>query len=229
MSLKPADIDNIIQLLTQITEALSKTDSLLNKSQTVSKRKVAMDIAKVSCRPYDKKEYERLRNEDSCNNAVLAAAQQEYIESIIKPLRKELDLYLTPRWPEILQFRTRKQFSRELVENYVNTNIGTSASRLKKQKEEIVNELERIKTKLEYLDKAEQKTEFASGGKTDSADLAKGRRCKRIISWIFKKTSHIVYAIIVFIGILVGILAGLHELGWLEPIKDFVCKIILRK
>ncbi len=64
------------------------------------------------------------------------------------------------------------------------------------------------------------------------ADPAKRKWWKQLISWIFKKTSRVVYAVIAFIafiGIIVGILAGLHELGWLEPIKAFIYKILLHR
>ncbi len=170
MSLKPADIDNIIQLLTQITEALSKTDFLspeeqeqLNKyNQYELWRKIELQNSRLGVRPFDEKEDEQRRKKVSYDKDVLAAlknklwkAKQEYIESTIKPLQKDLDLFLTPRWSEILQLRTQKQFSRELVESFINTNIGTSASSLNTQKEIIVNEFDRIKAKLEYLlDKA---------------------------------------------------------------------------
>ena len=157
MSLKPADIDNIIQLLTQITEALSKTDFLspeeqeqLNKyNQYELWRKIELQNSRLGVRPFDEKEDEQRRKKVSYDKDVLAAlknklwkAKQEYIESTIKPLQKDLDLFLTPRWSEILQLRTQKQFSRELVESFINTNIGTSASSLNTQKEIIVNEFD---------------------------------------------------------------------------------------
>ena len=202
MSLKPADIDNIIQLLTQITEALSKTDFLSPKEQKQLNeydqyelwQKIESQYSRLGVRSFNKKEDEQRRTAISYDKDVskalknkLSKAQQEHIESTIKPLRKRLDPFLTPRWPEILQLRTRKQFSQELVESFINTNIGTSASSLNKQKEEIVNELECIKAKLEYRE-AEQKTEFAGGGKADleTARTAKKKPWyKKVLVWVF--------------------------------------------
>lgn len=86
-----------------------------------------------------------------------------------------------------------------------------------RQLDDIIQELEKIKYKIEV--EAQQK---ASGEKTD---LAKRPWYKGVISWIFKKTSHIVCAIIFFIistiaaTILIDFLANF---GWLERIEKLL-------
>jgi hypothetical protein len=131
MSLKPADIDKIIQLLTQITEALSKTDFLTPEEQTqLNKynqyernynsyelwRKIELQYSRLGVRSFDEKEDEQRRKKVSYDKDVLAAlenklwkAKQEYIESTIKPLQKELKLYLVPRWDDIWPYTTQAQ------------------------------------------------------------------------------------------------------------------------
>lgn len=64
------------------------------------------------------------------------------------------------------------------------------------------------------------------------ADLTKEKWRKQIISWICKKTSHIVYVVIaffvttIFAAILVDIFA---DFGWLHSIKAFIYKILLHR
>lgn len=91
---------------------------------------------------------------------------------------------------------------------------------------------ERLKIKayiIDVLKAVEANLSKQASGKTD---LAKGLWYKRIIGWIFKKTSHIVYTIVAFVFttiaavILVDIFA---DFGWLEPIKAFIYKILLHK
>ena len=54
------------------------------------------------------------------------------------------------------------------------------------------------------------------------------QRIKKITGWIFKKTWHIIVAIVV--GLIVAILIGIFgDFGWLEQIKDFIYKILWPK
>ena len=140
MSLKPSDIDYITNLLTQITETLTKTDDYLW--------------------PQDLKD-----------KLLLSMEKQKYVNSTIKPLQKKLDLYLTPRWPEILLLSDQRQFKQD-IELFLNSEDINNFRRektdylddssLKNKKEKVVDELQRIQTKLEYQrEEAKQK----AGGK----------------------------------------------------------------
>lgn len=177
---KPADIDHIIDLIKQITDALTKRDFLTQQEQSQLQRyhsyenwlKLDMDMSRLNSRPFNKQEDERRRNEISYNPNVsqqlkdkLSGAQKEHIDSTIKPLQKKLDLYLTPRWHELLaliteanQFRQEiesflsYQFDCRTIERFLRAVSGVYGfdDALLASKEKVVPELQRIKAKLEY-------------------------------------------------------------------------------
>lgn len=180
MRLKPADIDHIIDLIKQITDALTKRDFLTQQEQSQLQRyhsyenwlKLDMDMSRLNSRPFNKQEDERRRNEISYNPNVsqqlkdkLSGAQKEHIDSTIKPLQKKLDLYLTPRWHELLALSTKaNQFRQEIesflsyqfdcrtIERFLRAVSGVYGfdDALLASKEKVVPELQRIKAKLEY-------------------------------------------------------------------------------
>jgi hypothetical protein len=174
MSLKPSDIDVIIDLVTQIAEALSKTDFLsLDERQTIN---------------FDKTDLVVLLKDK------LSKAKQKYIESTIKPLQKELELYLSPRWPEILHYSEPNHLRQDIEAFLYNGHltdgfiqdiftfcrsqpIETDYSSVLKQKEKVVNELERIKANLEY-----KQAQEPAGTERNTTSSKRGR----IGTWLWK-------------------------------------------
>lgn len=289
MSLKPSDIDRIIDLVTQIAEAFGKTDFLSQEEQSQLDKyirykkdrdhKMVMHKVSVieraspsgagSCgRPYyfDKEEDERCRKAINFDEKTLAAlkdklakAKQKYIESEVKPLQKRLDRYLSPLWPEILQHSERNQLRQDieaflpkgfLVKHFKNTNIDISASGLTTQKEEIVDELERIKAKLKYAQaaisertKAVQEAAKLSQTPEKPAETEKGNVNVNIFGDVQARNLQIGHDASIQEGVRTeekkkGILKRLlkiiitclgYLLGWLGPIKAFISKILWPK
>jgi len=176
--LKPADVDHIIDLIEQITNALTKSDFLTPQERQQLKRyqeyeqctyeieqtkKLAM-MPEVRKSRYSKeiKLYERKRSrigieyDPNIARALkfkLSEAKGKYVQSKVPPLQKELDLYLAPRWPEILALSTQKSRLQQIIEGYFLKQSITPAitnELLKTKKTEVVHELQRIKAKLEY-------------------------------------------------------------------------------
>jgi hypothetical protein len=226
MSLKPSDIDYIINLLKQITEALTKTDDYLW--------------------PQDMKD-----------KLLLSMKKQKYVNSTIKPLQKKLNLYLTPRWPEILRLSDQRQF-RQDIEVFLNIKDIDEIRRsrvdylddsiLKNKKGKVVDELQCIKAKLEYQNEKPAETgQNATPAKTiniknfkgiladdvqaeivqtgDHSSTHKqtitGEKKEGIIRKILKIIVKVIGAIV--IGIIVAIVIDiLGDFGWLQSIKEFI-------
>jgi hypothetical protein len=144
---KPADVDHIIALIEQITNALIRSDFLtLQERQQLKQyqeyeqftyeieqtKKLAM-MPEVRKGRYSKeiKLYERKRSrvgieyDPNIARALrfkLSEAKGKYVQSEVPPLQKELDLYLAPRWPEILALITQKAgCSRLLKDIFLNS------------------------------------------------------------------------------------------------------------
>ena len=82
----------------------------------------------------------------------LSKAQRDYIQPTLPPLQKKLDLYLTPRWPEILHLSTPgSRLKQEIEQYFIKQTISSALNNiLIAKKTNVVNEFERIKAKLEY-------------------------------------------------------------------------------
>ena len=99
----------------------------------------------------------------------------------------------------------------------------------------VTQELEKIKYKMEI--EAKQKDSDKPAGKEQDIPPTKDKKkkakiaClfKKIIGWIFKKTSHVIGAVIIAIigGLIVAILVDIFaDFGWIERIKAVIYKIL---
>lgn len=174
--LKPSDIDHIIKLIEKITDASTKSDfltlqeqQLLNQyqkyewltGQIKQEERLGMmcrtrwgvikgfknELARIQT-PYDADKARMLKNK-------LSQAQKEHFQSIVPPLQEQLDLYLTPRWPEILKLSAKGQFDREFkreLESYFikDKTLPATNNVLITISEKMIRELKCIKAKLEY-------------------------------------------------------------------------------
>ena len=109
IQLVPKDIDHIIELIEQITDALTKSDfltpqekQLLDKYQACEREiDVINDVRRIDGRTglsEDKRraietEYTYDRDKAKTLKQKLSKAQAEHTQSTLSPLQKELDLY----------------------------------------------------------------------------------------------------------------------------------------
>ena len=121
--LKPKDIDDIIKLIAQITETLTKSDFLTPQEQQLLEQYREYERCTHEIRNWERlliaswrggeykcikliKHYKNKRDsiktpydpdKSSILQHKLSKAQTDYIQSTLPPLQKKLDLYLTPR------------------------------------------------------------------------------------------------------------------------------------
>jgi hypothetical protein len=264
------EIDRLIQLFTQTADALSKTDFLTSDEQarlnTYYQYEEVFEQASILGVSCDREGDERRRigygkDVSAALKKKLLKAKEDYLKSTVKPLQKQLFLYLSPRLPQLKLYSEQKlleginNFLPEgiLAKNYVSqSSIGAPASVLNTQKEKIITALECVKAKLEYQiaekPKAEQKTgggeawgkerkgnvnvniygdvqaenlQIANDASIQEQPIAEEKKKGSI-----KKLLKIIATIIAFIA---ALLTSLYHLGWLEPIKAFIDKILWPK
>lgn len=255
MKLKPADIDHIIELIDQITDALTKRDFLNPQEQQL----LAQHREYEQC-TREIKNMERLlmmptrAGEDKCRKLIehyknkrsrikipyspdilealqykLSKAQTDHIKSTVPPLQKDLDLYLVPRWPEILALSTQGQFKQEIEGHFLKGTTSPAKNNiLITVKTKLVDELQRIKAKLEYNQKQFPATTYTEPNTTPAKrHKKKAKICclfKKITGWIFKKTWHFICAVVVavFAAVIAAIVVDIFaDFGWIERIKAF--------
>jgi len=157
------------------------------------------------------------RNEAIAENKIYFDLKNEYqnlagIEDLLKiwPIRDKAIGFLETYGKSALEVAYK--FIREAIEKRIPflPNYPKGIHNFNCQEEELLAEID-------------IETEKFKGKKQQSeTDLDKERWYKRIISWIFKKTSHVVYAVIAFVVttvagvILIDILANF---GWFERIE----------
>jgi len=203
MRLNPEDIDQIIGLIEQITTALSKTDFLSPKEQEeleqyreyehlqrqvqqyrslqvnprdVQYRHLQYCQKKLTEMTYDSKRAALLHH-------MLLELKKKNIESKVPPLQKELDLFLSPRWKEVLALSDYGYQFRKEIEGYFvkRSSVLATDEILASQANKVVRELERIKAKIEYDNK--KPAEIGQDNTT-----AKCRRISIRIKKIIEKT-----------------------------------------
>ncbi len=114
---------------------------------------------------------------------------------------------LTANWQKIMETLPHDEITQPNFQFYVQKSIDV---------------LEAIKAKIERQEKTEIETTPA-----ETEQKATVGRWRKIIGWIFKKTSHFICAIVVAViatiiaAIIVDILA---DFGWIERIKEFFTK-----
>jgi len=177
MSLTTTNIDDIIKLIDQITETLTKSDFLAPQEQRLLEQyreyerctREIQNMERLLIAPSRGGEYKCIKlikhyknkrdsirtpydpDKSSILQHKLSKAQAEYIQSTLPPLQKKLDLYLAPRWPEILSHATQgNRFKKEVEQYFIKQAYPVGNNIVIKEKTDVVNELERIKAKLEY-------------------------------------------------------------------------------
>lgn len=209
MKLKPEDMNKVIELMRQIIDALQQP-------------KFSSD------------------------------EQQKNTASKIPPLRRKLNLFLVPRWDEIWPYTTQASENPHYkVEHRAYGNVKYNlqhdiedsflmetsdwyhyATAVDKAHKKIMYELECVKTRLEYeQDRISERIKVVR----DSAKLTqtqeqlaeKGQDTTPAKSqtWV-KETRHRVFGLVIFFAALLTIF---YYLGWLEPIKEFIKKILWTK
>ncbi len=175
MPLKPADIDHIIGLIQKITAALTKNDFLSLKEQKEFEQYREYEQLQRNVQQYEKLQvnprdvqYRHLQycqkkltemTYDSKRAALLhhmlSELKKKHIESKVPPLQKELDLFLSPRWKEVLALSDYGYQFRKEIEGYFvkRSSVLATDDILASQAKKVVRELERIKAKLEYNQK----------------------------------------------------------------------------
>jgi hypothetical protein len=174
MSLKPSDIDHIIDLIQKIAESATKTDFLPTQEQQqldlyltcekmvetindVRRARGGTALSEAERHAIEVKYYydPKVSQELKCK---LSRQQTEHIQSMVLPLQKELKYYLAARWGEILRLSDRRRF-RQDIEVFLNDRSDFFIQNIPKSKKEIViDELQCIKAKLEYQTKQPAKT-----------------------------------------------------------------------
>ncbi len=136
MSLKPSDIDYIINLLTQITEVLTKTDDYLSPQDLKEKLLLSMEkrkYVKSTIKPLQKKL--RLYLAPRWPEILLLSDQRQF--------RQDIEVFLNIK--DIDEIRRSRV-------DYLDDSI------LKNKKGKVVDELQCIKAKLEYQNKKPAET-----------------------------------------------------------------------
>ena len=170
MRLKLADIEHIIELIEQITNALTKSDFLTAQEQQrldlcLSYERIIETINDVrrargvGVRELSEAEKQEIKAEYYYDPNVLqelkcklSKAQTEHVQSTLSPLQKKLDLYLAPRGSEISAHTTQGSRLKQEIERYFlkQTINPVMNNTIISKKAEVINELQRIKARLEY-------------------------------------------------------------------------------
>ena len=164
-------IGRIIDLVKHIADVLTKSDFLPAKEQhqLESYQSCELKIGAINdCRrlrhqsPLSgdeqrqiESEYNYDQNKASTLKCKRKQAQAEHIKSTLRPLQEELDLYLAPRWSEILTLKTWAYPLKKEIEYFINADLGAVYD-ITGKVEKVERELNRIKAKLELEGQQQQ-------------------------------------------------------------------------
>ena len=176
-------INKIIELITETAEALTKSDFLNHEEKVLYDRygiycKYGEVVEKLeqelgNAKDEDKAEIKEgirlwkdelksfendgVPDEGRKLNKKLTELETEHIQETLRPLQKELGLYLEAAWAELSKYATKGDQLEKDIENYFvkGTHSSRSPDRLDGKKEEIIHELGVIQAKWELEVKPE--------------------------------------------------------------------------